>query len=501
DELEVRVAARTTELTEANAALTRDAEERLRAEHEIRFQARLLDAVEQAVIATDPEGRIVYWNRYAETLYGWRAEEARGRTADELPVQGAAHCQTDELLTVLRQGESWTGELSARRRNGELFPALVACSPMRSPSGELEGVVSVTADITLLKDAEEAVRYSEQKYSTVVESSLTGIFIHRGGRLVFVNRRLAEMLGCPPEELTGTESVGWVHPDDRPWVEEVGRRRTAGEEAPAEYEARLVTRAGETLWVLMSMTLIRYRGESSTLGSVQDITRRKKMELELRELPVRVLAAQEEERARVARELHDGLGQMLTALKFSLESVVPQCALEEHAAQRAALQALVPRIREAIDEVRRIATGLRPSTLDDLGLLPTLSWLCREFETTHPGIRIERTVGVEEKRIDEAQKTVIYRVLQEALTNVAKHSRADRVSLALREADGAFVLEVRDNGVGFDPEAAGAGRGFGLRSMRERTVLSGGELALETAAGAGTAVRARWPAPPRPAKP
>ena len=160
------------------------------------------------------------------------------------------------------------------------------------------------------------------------------------------------------------------------------------------------------------------------------------------------------------------------------------------------LQSAVPMIQGIVEEVRRISMGLRPSTIDDLGLVATISWHCREFQASYPGIRVETRIEVTEEDIPMPLKIVAYRILQEALNNVAKHSEAQRVAVALRLADGSLELTVRDSGRGFDANtesgAADPVETFGLRSMRERALLSGGGLSLESSPGAGTLVRAAW---------
>ena len=141
---------------------------------------------------------------------------------------------------------------------------------------------------------------------------------------------------------------------------------------------------------------------------------------------------------------------------------------------------------------------LRPSILDDLGILATISWFCREFENVHPDIRVEKEVTVEEDDVPDNLKIIIYRILQEAFNNAAKHSRASRIRVRLSKANTSIVLTVGDNGTGFDMEEVrlkeGMSKGLGLASMRERVELSGGHFTIETGAGKGTTIIASWSA-------
>ncbi len=154
-------------------------------------------------------------------------------------------------------------------------------------------------------------------------------------------------------------------------------------------------------------------------------------------------------------------------------------------------------IQASIEEIRKTGMDLRPSTLDDLGILATISWFCREFETIYSGIRIEQQIDIQENEVPVPLKTVIYRVLQEALNNVAKHSKADLVRLSLSKTGRTVELAIGDNGVGFDVREAltveAVRRGLGLSSMKERSELSGGSFAIESVKGKGTIVRALWP--------
>jgi PAS domain S-box-containing protein len=219
-------------------------------------------------------------------------------------------------------------------------------------------------------------------------------------------------------------------------------------------------------------------------------------ETELRRLSSQLLNAQEEERKRISRELHDGIGQSLSAIKFTVETALNEMAQENPAQVSQSLEAVVPLVQEAVEEVRTISRNLRPSILDDLGILATISWFCREVEDTYSGIRIHKRINIKEDDVPDSLKTVIFRLLQEAVNNVTKHARANSIDLSLEGTDERIELTIEDNGMGFDLEKELAeGRlkdGIGLSSMRERTELSNGSFLIESNKGAGTRVRASW---------
>jgi signal transduction histidine kinase len=217
-----------------------------------------------------------------------------------------------------------------------------------------------------------------------------------------------------------------------------------------------------------------------------------KSESKRRDLSSRLLTAQEQERQRIASEMHDGIGQNLSAIKFNVESGCGQAASVDCGAQR---YRLVAKIQEAMEEVRRISMDLRPSILDDLGILATLDWFCREFQEVYPHIEIIKRVELREDQIPEPLKIIVYRIVQEALNNVAKHANAEQVCLNLLGEGGAIMLHIRDNGKGFNVERPSPRRdhgGLGLRSMIERAELSGGRLSIKSDPSRGTVIEAVW---------
>ena len=286
-------------------------------------------------------------------------------------------------------------------------------------------------------------------------------------------------------------------------VKEMRARRFKGEKVPSEYEIRGLKKNGETIWVMRSYSLIHYDGKPAISGIVADMTTRRlaeealrKSDKELRILSNQLLSAEEKERKRMARELHDGIGQSLSAIKFSVENTLRELNDRSDSSDLGGLEAVVPLTQKTIEEVRRIVKDLRPSILDDLGILATIAWFCREYQSVYSNIQIKTQINITENDIPLPLKTTIYRVLQEALNNVAKHSKADLVQLSLHKRSGKIALAVIDNGRGFDLEntisLAPSQRGFGLASMRERAQLSGGRFDICSQIGEGTTIRVVW---------
>jgi signal transduction histidine kinase len=217
--------------------------------------------------------------------------------------------------------------------------------------------------------------------------------------------------------------------------------------------------------------------------------RLKESEKKLRYLSSELMTAQEKERKRIAGELHDSVAGSLGAIKFSIEKILGQ--KEQDGQLQGGLRDLLSNVQQTIDETRRIMSDLRPSMLDDLGIVPAINWFCREFQKTYSRISIDRLIDVQENHIPDSLRTPIFRICQEAMNNIAKHSNASLVNLGLQKGNDRIKLTIQDNGQGFDLNHARSG--LGLSTMRERADLSGGSFDLESATGKGTVVRVSWP--------
>ncbi|QTA83526.1 Histidine kinase superfamily protein [Desulfonema limicola] len=217
---------------------------------------------------------------------------------------------------------------------------------------------------------------------------------------------------------------------------------------------------------------------------------------ELEMLSSKLLNAQEEERKRISGDLHDGIGQCLSAVKFMVETALENMKGKVPDSDLKPLHALVPLLREASEEVRTIVMNLRPSILDDLGILATIGWFCRQFKAVYSYIEVKENIEIEEDIIPDAIKTHIFRILQEAMNNIAKHSKANYVEIFLRKRNNRIELTVKDNGTGFNAQdimaVKASEKGFGITGMKERTELSGGSFILVSRLNKGTKIRASW---------
>jgi len=215
-----------------------------------------------------------------------------------------------------------------------------------------------------------------------------------------------------------------------------------------------------------------------------------------RSLSRQLIQAQEKERKRIASELHDGIAQSIGVVKYSIENAVADLERDHPDASLDALEATIDQIKGLVDEVRRISSNLSPSMLEDFGIHVAMEWLCKEFRTQNRDVDVSCSVSIDESEMPELVKVAIYRVAQEALQNIAKHSAATRVKTLLEAADGGVKLVIADNGHGFDPDERPRGydgrSGLGLRNMRERVDATGGEFEVKATPKKGVEVRALW---------
>jgi len=265
--------------------------------------------------------------------------------------------------------------------------------------------------------------------------------------------------------------------------------KAALKKAKDELEQKVRERTAE-----LAMTIQALQNEIEERRQTEAALRRSQEQL--RKLSRTILDAQENERKLVAQEIHDSISGSLAAVKFALEEKLDSMG-QNPSPDVISLEKIVSQVDATIKECRRVSAHLRPSLLDELGLLPTLKWHCREFENLHPDLHIEQQLDAAEDDIPEKLKVVIYRVLQEALNNVAKHSGASRVRLLLEKQDRRIEFTIADNGSGFDPEKKIAEStitgGFGISGMRDRTLLCDGKFEITSEKGKGTKVHISLP--------
>jgi PAS domain S-box-containing protein len=363
------------------------------------------------------------------------------------------------------------------------------------------GLTVMTSVVDRLADQKNALRASEERFRAAFADAEIGMAItDLTGRFVTVNRAFCRLTGYTEGELQALDWLAITHPDDRVRNLDLAERMYGGGLPTVVIDKRYVTKSGRTVWVRNSTSLLHgSTGQPrNVIALVDDVTEqrhsdavRQRAFAQLRALAARLQGAREEERGRVAREIHDELGQALTAIKLELSA----CARDWPAGPAddpARMDPILELVDGAIHTVRRIATELRPGILDDLGLVAAVEWATQEFQR-RTGIVCTVRLPDAEVALDPDRATALFRILQETLTNVARHARATEVIVHLAHGDGAMDMTVEDNGVGITNEQLADSRSLGLLGMRERALLLGGEVVVHARPGAGTIVNVRIP--------
>jgi len=317
-----------------------------------------------------------------------------------------------------------------------------------------------------------------------------------GERNVFVDDRFSDVCGVPPEAQHGLGVLEfWIehlHPGDRPHVLDERQELHGGRRETLTLEYRyLHPRRGET-WVQHMARVTARDANGRTLksdGVLRDISALKESEAELRELGLRLIAAHEEERARLARELHDDMSQRLAVVTIGIGRAASATAEDERAE---AFQTATRELLRLGEDMHSLAYQLHPSILEELGLAEALRAEC-ERRTRQGQIDISMAFEPLPARVAPEAARCLFRVAQEALNNAARHAETDAVSITLRQTDDGLLLAVSDDGVGFDPESPRTGMHLGLASMRERLQLVSGTLTIESAPNEGTTIGAWVP--------
>ncbi len=402
----------------------------------------------------------------------------------------------------------WRGFFDAGRLHVETDERRFDGSPIRiegdyiclyDGEGRITGHFGIQRDVTERHRAEEALRVSEEKFSRAFRSSPLRISISTldEGRMIEVNDTFLRDFGLTREQVIGrlaTDLGLYANPADRSRIVAVLKRD--GMIRDFEFEGH--TRDGRQETTLLSAEVIDIGGEQCLLAVAYDITERKgaeeearRSQMELRALAARLLSVREEERRRIAREIHDELGQALTGLKLDAAWLAGRLTGREPELRERATS-LASRIDQTISVARRITTELRPSVLDHLGVVAAIEWHATEFQK-RTGIAVSLDLPSESLALDDARATNLFRMVQETLTNVARHAKATKVSIILERTGSQIRLEIRDNGRGISRMELSGSHSLGLVGLRERAIACRGELSIRGVPGGGTTVSVRLP--------
>ncbi len=474
----------------------RRSRDQLLAAGEAQYRA-IIDALPDPIFRMSTDGVFMGVHASHPEMLAAEPEQIIGRTANDILPPELARASDESLQRLLRTGQAQ--HLEYQLPLGDRVQDFEA-RMVRSGKDE---VLIIVRNITERKDAERALLESEARFQTVADNAPVMIWMsdteHRG---TYFNKPWLDFTGRPLEDELGFGWLEGVHPDDRELCERVcldafELRQTFS------VEFRLRRADGAYRWV-HDTGVPRYSAEGEFqgfVGSCVDTTEPREAEEALRRsqeglrrLAGRLIAVREEERAGIAREVHDEFGQALTVLKLDLSWQVDHLA-DDPAAARQRGQAMLEWVDALLDSVGQLSSRLRPAVLDHLGLPEAIDWQVRDF-AKRSGCSYSLSLDAGEIELDSARDTAIFRILQESLTNVVRHAEAEHIDVSLASDDGLLVLEVVDDGRGIRPEEISSATSIGLLGMRERAAAFGGHVDIGPGDPRGTVVRLRMPLRP-----
>jgi len=487
--------------------LVRDVTEQRRAENELRqseerFRTLVHHAPEAIVLWNMDTGKFVDANANAERLFGLPREQLLelGPYDVSPPVQpnGRPSHEVTEFIAAVMAGETPVFDWLHCQADGKevLCEVRLVLLP-----GEQPLVRGSMTDITERKRAEEVLRESVERFRAIFESAAVGIVVTRSNNAILqCNSAWERMIGFTVGEIRGKNFLELTHPDDVDLSSRAFRELVEGERSSLQLEKRYVANDGSTIWGSTSVsTVLDLDGKLKyTIAMIENVTERKQAEIELessrerlRNLAARLQAVREEERTSIAREIHDELGQALTGLKMDLSWIADRLP-ESRDDVRERARSMLSLMDITVNSVRKLSTQLRPAILDDLGLEAAVEWQASEF-STKANVECYLDLRVGDLDLEPRRATAVFRILQETLTNVARHAGANGVWVKLCQTDSELILAVKDNGRGISDSEVTSPRSLGLIGMRERAGAMGGHVEIRSDPGGGTEVLLHMP--------
>jgi PAS domain S-box-containing protein len=441
-------------------------------------------------------GNFTFMNKRGKEIFGYKASEWRGENITQV-VHPEDWAKVQERWLNISKVESYSCELRINAKDGQILILSVNVAPLYK-NEKIIGTVWFGRDITEHRQAQKALQESEWRYRTLVETMNDGlVVISENGLLTYVNDQVCQRSGYSKDELIGRPVTVFLDETGKNILKEQMSKRIRGEHEA--YEIPAIGKDGRKIFVLISpKPIFDENGHfKSSFAVITDITKQKRVEEALREsekqlrhLSSQLLTAQETERRRISRELHDELGQALTLMKIRLRPIEEKLRKDQGAIRREC-QNILQYIDQIIENVRRLSRDLSPSILEDLGLTAALRWLIDTF-IKNDSIKVSVNIADIDNFFSQDQQIIIYRIAQEALTNIGKHAGAKNVSLVTQIDDTRVFLCIEDDGEGFDVARATmeepSERGLGLAIMDERARMLGGSLEIWSQKGKGARI-------------
>jgi PAS domain S-box-containing protein len=456
----------------------------------------IVDASDDAIITKKLDGVISSWNTGARRMFGYTAAEAIGQQITII-IPPELHQDEMEILRRLRAGDRIEHYETCRvSKDGRRIDVSITISPVRDAESRIIGAFKIARDITARKSAERALRETEEYFRVIADIAPVMIWMSGVDKLcTFFNLGWLTFTGRSLESELGNGWAEGVHPEDMRGCLETYTRAFDRRE-PFSMEYRLRRHDGEYRWILDEGVPIYKANGSFTgyIGSGLDVTGRKLAEEALSKVSQRLIEAHEEERTRIARELHDDINQRIGLIAANLDHLKRSLPFPA-AAFGPEIEEAGKQVMELGRDIQSLSHRLHSSKLELLGLRAAAAGFCKDCSNLH-NVEIDfHGEGIPEDLSAEIS-LCLYRVLQEALQNAVKHSGARHFKISLQGGANDIELTVQDSGIGFEREGAIRGQGLGLSSMQERLKLVHGQLFIESKVQQGTTVQARVPFSP-----
>lgn len=466
---------------------------RKQAEEVQRRHDAIVEFSDDAIISEDLDGVIRSWNRGAQRLFGFSKEEAIGKPIG-IVIPDELQPEENDILARLTAGEPVEHyETVHTTKQKEKIDVSLTVSPICNSAGRVVGASRIAHDITDRRRAEDSLRESEQRFRLVANAAPVMIWMSGPDKLcTYFNEPWLKFTGRSIEAELGNGWADSVHPDDLQACWE-SYAKAFDRQEPFNIEYRLRRHDGEYRWVFDTgvARFSPYGSFAGYIGSCIDVSDRKLAEEALSSISRRLIEAHEEERTRIARELHDDINQRIALLAVNLERLKQDLPAGVETGGR--IDKVHEQLSELGSDVQSLSHRLHSSKLDYLGLGAAAAGFCREFSDRQK-VQIDFHAEDVPKRLPQEISLCLFRVLQEGLQNAVKHSRSRQFQVWLRGASDQISLSVSDSGVGFNPDVAfHHGRGLGLTSMKERLKLVGGEFSVDSQLDCGTTIHARVP--------
>jgi len=480
-------------------------------------QAGVMRAALEGIVTVDEHQRIVMINPAAQRMFGCTAAEVLGCELSRLIPARLRDAHVQHVREFDRSGSAERSVYKRRpivglRANGEEFPAeaTICRVDVAGELGTRRYFTALLRDMSKEQGLKAEIDTLNQRVRAIFELAPVAIWITEADRIVFANRACAALFGVADSATLVDRAIyELLSPESHDSVRRQVARVLANESSPTTISERIARADGTVREVEIAVAAMPDHGRTTVQMAITDITERIRMHRELeqsrrelRQLAASQVDAREEERRRIARELHDELGQRLTALKMELSSLAPAAssapvsskppASPKAPAPAGRIAAMLDMVDETVASVRRIATDLRPAMLDDLGLNAAVEWLARE-SGRRMGVEVSLRLDDSDPPLSETSSIAVYRMVQEALTNIARHAQATRVQIALTCQRGELLLTVQDNGVGFRGPTIYREGSHGLMGIRERAWMLGGHIEVGNAREGGGRIGVRLP--------